>query len=82
MVSAFLMEQAEGAFASLMDYLVLDLFWQRVILNMETNFQWQASTEDVTASQSPKALLASSHRLVMSMGGTSLLSPGVLSAGE
>ena len=59
-VSASLMEQAQTAFASLMDSSVLDSFRQRVIPNWETNFCQWVSTEDLTASQSPKALLASS----------------------
>ena len=82
LVSASLMEWAQKAFASLMDSLVLDSFWQRVIPNLETNFHWWASIEDLIASQSPKALLASSQRWAMSRGGTLLLGPGVSIVGE
>ena len=77
LISATLMERVQRAFASLMDSLVLDLFWWRVMPNSETSFHWWASIEDWIASQSPKALLASSQRWAMSKGGMLLHGPGI-----
>ena len=70
------------AFASLMDSLVLDSFWQRVIPNLETNFLQQVSIEDLITNQSPRALLAFSQRWAIFKGGALLLGPGVLTVEE
>ena len=76
------MEQLHRAFTSLMDSSVSDLFYQRVILKLETNFCWWVSIEDLVASRSLRALLAFSWRWAMSKGGASLLGPGVPAIGE
>ena len=55
-------EWVQMAFASLMDAMVLESFCQRAMPNLETSFCQQASMEDLMASGSPRALLASSWR--------------------
>ena len=82
LASASLMEWMQMAFASLMDSVVSDSFCQRVILKSATSFHQWVSVEDLVASKSPRALLASSWRWATPKGGALPLDPGVLAVGE
>ena len=62
MALASLMAVLQTALAPLMDSVVLDSFWQRPLPSSQTNFCQQASMDDLVASNSPRALLATSQR--------------------
>ena len=75
-------EWAQMALASLMDSVVLESFWQRPMPSSQINFCQQALMDDLVASSPPRALLASSWRWPVSLGGVLLLGPGVSVVGE
>ena len=61
---------------------VLDSFWHRAMPKSKTNFCQLASIEDLIASRSHRAFLASSQRWAVSRAGASPLGPGVLAVGK
>ena len=79
---ASLMAVLQMALASLTDLVVSDSFWQRPMPSSQTNFCKQASIDDLVASSSPIALMASFWRWPASLVGVPLLGPGVLAMGE
>ena len=79
---ASLIAMLQVALASLIDSVVLDLLWQRAMLSSQTNFCQQASMDDLVASRSPRALLASLQRRAASLEGVPLQGPGVLAMGK
>ena len=81
-VSASRVEQVLVALASLKDSIFLELFQQRSMPSSQTNFCQQALMDDLVASSPPRALLASSQRWPVSVGGALPLGPGVSSGGE
>ena len=79
---ASLMAVLQIALASIIDSDVLDSFWQRSMPRFQTNFHQWASMDDLVASSSPRAMLASFQRWPASLAGMPLLDPGVLAMGE
>ena len=65
-----------------MDPVVLESFWQRSMPSSQSNICWWVLMDDLVASSPPIALLASSQRWPVSMGGAPLLGPGISAVGE
>ena len=61
-VSASWVEWVQMALASLMDSVVSESFWQRLMPSSQTNFHQWALMDDLVATSSPRAVLASSQR--------------------
>ena len=79
---ASLMAVLQMALASLIDLVVSDSFWQIPMPRSQTNFCQQMLMDDVVASSSPRALLASFWRCEASSTGVLQLGPGVLAMGK